>query len=235
MISRSVRWPATARLTLAAALSAFALAGCGSAKSSAPAAVAVALEASRQTDSVEVDVSLVPDTLVVIAADAADTPVSGVTVIWSVPSGTGSLSTGTSVTAGDGTAVIVFTPNAIVGTDLVSASALALTPATFTVSVTPGPPWAVSPVSGNGLSGNPGATLSQACVLRVTDAAGNAVPNVLVMWQAGGGGALSASSTTTDATGQASATLTLGPVAGIDTVTAGVAGVTPATFIETAN
>jgi hypothetical protein len=59
-------------------------------------------------------------------------------------------------------------------------------------------------VSGNGQSGQAGAALANPLVVRVTDAGGKPVVGASVNWVvAGGAGTLSATTTTTDASGTA--------------------------------
>ena len=74
-------------------------------------------------------------------------------------------------------------------------------------------------------------------VVKVTDASNRAVSGVTVNWTVtGGGGSLSAATSTTNSFGEASVTLTAGATAGANTVTAAVSGLTgsPATFTATA-
>ncbi len=81
-------------------------------------------------------------------------------------------------------------------------------------------------VSGNDQSAPPGASLSAPLVVRVTSAAGEAVPNRQVAFQVTrGGGTLSTSSATTDASGYARISpWTMGPVPGVNLVEAEVTG-----------
>lgn len=231
----SIRWPAVAGTPFLAAAALVVLGGCHGDKTVSPEVSASAVEASHQSMPVEVDAAVAPDTLVAIVVDANNQPVSGAPVTWAVVTGTGTVSAVTTTSASDGTVTTVFTPSTTVETDTVTATAFALTPAPFSVSVTTGPAATVSAVSGNGQLGQAGTALAEACVVRVTDGVGNTVANAVVTWRATGGGTMSAGTATTNAAGQASATLTLGSVAGVDSVTATVAGLAPVTFIETGN
>lgn len=80
-----------------------------------------------------------------------------------------------------------------------------------------------------------GAALPTPLVVHVTDQYGVADPGVVVTFAASGGATLGASSATTDASGNATTTVTVGAVVGVDTVTATIAGGSvPARFIENA-
>ena len=79
------------------------------------------------------------------------------------------------------------------------------------------------------------AELSQPLQVRVTGSDGNPFAGQPVTWAVtAGAGTVSASTTTTDASGTASVTWTLGPAAGANTVTATAAGVGSVTFNATA-
>lgn len=91
----------------------------------------------------------------------------------------------------------------------------------------------IAAVSGDGQSGTVGAALPSAIVVKVTDARGTAVSGVAVSFVVvSGGGSVSPSSATTDASGQASATWTLGSGAS-QIATASVTGLTSVTFTAT--
>lgn len=81
-----------------------------------------------------------------------------------------------------------------------------------------------------------GGALTAPLVVHVTDQYGDPMPNVGVTFTASAGINVAATSATTDTNGNAQTTANLtGTVAGIDTVTASVSGVTvPARFLETA-
>ncbi len=84
-------------------------------------------------------------------------------------------------------------------------------------------------------TGNPGTQLSSPFVVRVNDRNNNPLRDQTVTFRVtGGGGSVSPSTVTTDSSGQASATLTLGSAAGTNTVTASVGTLSPATFTATA-
>ncbi|MBF0262119.1 MAG: Ig-like domain-containing protein, partial [Magnetococcales bacterium] len=86
--------------------------------------------------------------------------------------------------------------------------------------------------SGTGQSGTAGAALANPFGVIVKDAFNNVVSNATVTFAvASGGGSMSSLTANTNASGIATATLTLGQTAGANSVTASVTGVTtPATF-----
>jgi hypothetical protein len=86
------------------------------------------------------------------------------------------------------------------------------------------PAAAISLVSGSAQSGKAGAALFAPAIVRVTATDGIGVAGVSVAFSAPAGGGVGASSVVTDATGTASTSLTLGPVAGAQLFTATAAG-----------
>ncbi|MBA3393087.1 MAG: Ig-like domain-containing protein [Deltaproteobacteria bacterium] len=171
--------------------------------------------------------------LVVRAHDANDNPVAGVSVVFAVASGGGTLATTTATTNAMGQAQTTLTVGTTAGTNTVTASATGLSPVTFTATGTAGAANQIAIVSGNNQSARVGTALAAPLVVGVKDANGNAVSGVSVAFAvASGGGSLSATTATTNAAGQAQSLLTLGTTAGTNTVTVTRAGLTgsPVTF-----
>src|SRR5438067_5894189 len=73
--------------------------------------------------------------LSVKVVDASGAPMSGVTVTWTLASGSGTLSAATSTTDANGVATVTYTAGLTAGTATVTATAGALTPITFTESI----------------------------------------------------------------------------------------------------
>ena len=152
-------------------------------------------------------------------------------IIWSGTVGTGAV-------AGVATFPGVSLTKVGVGYTIVATSgALVATSAPF--DVTPGVAVSISADSGNAQTGTVGTALSSQLVVKAEDQFSNGVPGVAVAWAvAAGGGALSGTTSTTDATGRARTTLTLGPLAGtdVDTVNAtnGAVSGSPVIFTATA-
>lgn len=159
--------------------------------------------------------------LVVVAQDPFDNPAEGVTVTWTVTSGGGTLSSTSTATDAQGQASVTWTIGSMAGANNngvdATASGLSGSPVSFAASATADAPTTISLVSGNAQTGTVGQSLSQPLVVLTEDQFGNPTSGVSVQWTAtAGGGSVSASSTPTDAQGQASVTWTLGTVAGTD-------------------
>lgn len=95
----------------------------------------------------------------------------------------------------------------------------------------------IAELDGNNQQGLAASTLPAPLRAVVTDASGQPVAGVTVSWSVtAGGGTLSAESSSSDASGVAATTLTLGPVAGVQTVSAAASGLagSPVSFTETA-
>ncbi|MEO5813721.1 MAG: Ig-like domain-containing protein [Gemmatimonadaceae bacterium] len=115
-----------------------------------------------------------------------------------------------------------------------AATAGLTTAATPAFNIVNGAPASITVVSGGGQTAAVNAALSPIIVL-VKDAAGNASVGATVDFAvATGGGSVTPATTTTDNSGQASATWTLGAASGAQTLTAAIAGVTPVTVSATA-
>src|SRR3954449_3147447 len=90
-------------------------------------------------------------------------------------------------------------------------------------------------VTGDDQVGAPGSPLSQPVVVKLLDQGGNAMPDQPVAWVIStGGGTVVPQSPTTDETGMASATWTLGSE-GPNSLNAVVSGIDPVTFSATAD
>lgn len=173
------------------------------------------------------------DSIAVRVELASGQVVSGATVTWAVTGGGGSISPATSTTLADGVARARFTLGTVVGAHSVTASVPGLTSATVTVTGTPDVPATLTKTAGDGQTGVVAEPLPQPVGLRVADRYGNAVPNVAVTWTPSLG-TVAPAAATTDATGQASATWTLGQSSGPHALSAIVSGLAPAQFAATA-
>ncbi|MDE3127662.1 MAG: Ig-like domain-containing protein, partial [Gemmatimonadota bacterium] len=180
-------------------------------------ATAVATALSKVSGDVQVDsVGVTLNPFVVAVTDSFGNPAPGATVNWTVVAGTGSLSAGTSTTDASGKASVLYTLSKTVRTDSVRATlagskaSVVFTAASFQRGVA-----ALAVISGDGQSGAVGTTLPASLVVEATDALGNPVAGAGVSFSTASPGASIAPSTaTTDPAGRASATLTLGTLAG---------------------
>jgi adhesin/invasin len=215
------RGPHAAAAALALAL---ALTACKSDSTNAPVSVATSITADAATNAQTATAgTAVALPVVVHVTDQGGNPVEGATVTWAVVNGGGTLGAAASTTDATGMSNMVWTLDTIARVDSVTASIQSGASVTITAIGTAGPAASESKVSGDSQTVASDST-SQPFVIKVTDRYGNAVQGAAVAWVVTGGGALSAASTTTDATGSAQVTLTLGATPGsyMITATAGV-------------
>ena len=184
-------------------------------------------------------------------SDANNNPVSGVSVSFTVSGGGGSLVGGsgspssvqaTTNALGEAYATLILGTTA--GTDTVTVTSAGLTPVTFTATATATPTTGVATtmtkVSGDNpvQSATAGSQLPNPFIVLLTDSNNNPVSGVSVSFTVsgsggslvGGSGSPSTVVVTTGSNGQASATLTLGTVAGTNTVTVTSAGLAQVIF-----
>lgn len=154
---------------------------------------------------------------------------SGATVSWTAAAGNGTLSASSSTTDANGIATIVWTLPSTPGSYSVTASLANGQSVTFNATAVAATATSLTLVSGNNQSVAHG-TVTQAFVIKAVDASGNPVAGVPITWATTGGGTLSATSNTTDATGMAQVTLTTSSTAGAFTVTASSGTLTPVVF-----
>lgn len=94
---------------------------------------------------------------------------------------------------------------------------------------------AVAKVAGDAQTGPVAVALPVPLAVKVTDSAGNGVQGITVAWAVvSGGGSVSATSGSTDASGQVTVGWTLGTALGANVATATVTGITPVSFAATA-
>ncbi|MFL5496795.1 MAG: beta strand repeat-containing protein [Gemmatimonadales bacterium] len=180
--------------------------------------------------------STLPAPLVVAVTDGFGNPVEGVAIGWTIDGG-GQVSQTSTTTGADGQTSVTRTLGTAAGPQhtFASAEGLAGSPVTFTHTATSGSAAQVSIVSGNDQTAAAGTTLPDSLIVAVLDGQGNPVPGTAVAWVVGtGGGTLSPTSGTTDASGRAGAAWTLGPQTGKNTANAVVSGIGIATFNATA-
>ena len=166
--------------------------------------------------------------------DAQGNPVSGVTVTFAVASGGGSVTGGTQVTDANGVATVgSWTLGTGVGANTLTATAGTLT-TTFTATAVTGAPANIVKQAGDAQSATVATAVSLDPTVRVTDAQGNPVAGVTVVFAVTtGGGSVTGGTQLTDANGVAAVgSWTLGTTAGNNTLTA-TAGALSATFTAT--
>ena len=163
---------------------------------------------------------------------------SGITVAFAVTAGGGTLSSSSVTTGSNGQASSTLTVGSTAGTNTVRATAAGITTTrTFTATGEATVATTIVSISGDNRTATVSTTLSTPFVVEVRDQDGDGLSGVTVAFAvAAGGGTLSASSVTTDASGRAESTLTLGSAVGTNTVTATASGITGSiTFTATAS
>jgi hypothetical protein len=172
--------------------------------------------------------------LVVKVTDQYANPIQGITVLFAVVSGAGSLNASSVLTDASGQAQVTWRLGGIGVEHAVHASSGTLPVVTFTATAITGPPATLTIVSGNNQTAVAGTTLPLPLVVRVTDQNGNVVPGAAVNFSVtGGNGAVSAASVATGSDGQAQVTWTLGTVEGANTAQAQVGTLPAAIFHAT--
>ena len=164
--------------------------------------------------------------LVVRLTGGGDTPIAGTKVFWGITSGGGSLTDSTSTTDADGKAQTTYTPGTELGTANVSA-AVGDIRTNFKIVLVPGPATQLAKFGSDNPAAVAGSKLTLA--VKLVDAFGNGIADQTVNWAADGG-AISATTGTTDKGGVTSVTYTLGEQPGTYTLTATAEGVPAATF-----
>jgi adhesin/invasin len=203
------------------------------ATSGAPAVVAVHA-GNNQTATVGTAVTIPPAVRVL---DAFSNPVAGVTVTFAVVSGAGQLTNAIASTDANGVAAVgSWTLGPVAGANELSATVESLTPVTFTATGTTGSPATVVIHAGNDQTATVGTAVTTAPAIRVTDASGNPLANVGVVFSIRlGGGQVTGASTATDAAGVATVgSWTLGTAPGVNQLDATVDTLAPVTFNATA-
>lgn len=168
----------------------------------------------------------------VIVADQNGAPLGNATVNWAVTAGGGTVASATSVTDANGNATVVWTLGTTVGTDSLQASIAGGADTFITGIVTAGAASAMHVTSADTLTVTAGTTTAP-LVVKVVDQFGNPIPSTTVTWAVAGGGTLSATTSTTDATGSTQVTLATAAAPGNYTVTATSGTLTPVTFTIT--
>jgi Bacterial Ig-like domain (group 3)/Bacterial Ig domain len=179
--------------------------------------------------------------LVVLVTDELDLPVEGQGVVFEIQSGAGTVSPDTALTDADGHASTSWSLGTSAGAQQLQARAfgngVSGTVATMlNATALAGTGSTLSLVSGDGQAGPVLSALADSLVVKVSDAVGNPVSGVEVLWTASGGGSISPASVTTGADGLAAAERVLGPTSGTQTAQAAATGLagSPVTFTHTA-
>jgi hypothetical protein len=190
---------------------------------------------AQSTDTIRATVGAAVSTpLTVTVKNAAGEPIDTATVTFAVVTGGGTLSATTVKTNASGQASTTWTLGKTPGIQTATATVGALPSITFPAVAAVGSASAIAKVTGDAQTATVGGTVSVAPSVRLTDSFGNPVPNVLVTFTVGsGGGAVTAGSANTDATGVAKVgSWRLGTTVGTNTLVA-TAGALTTTFTAT--
>lgn len=195
------------------------------------AAIVTAVRGNDQTGTVAFPLG---DSVVVQVTDAHGNPVAGVLVHWAAAPGDGSLSPVTASTNTVGEARALWTLGQTAGSQTSQASVSDLDPAGFTAVGVAGAPASLEKISGDEQTGQIGTELGDSLVVRVYDAFDNVKGGAVVEWTTEDwGGSFSPASTLSDSLGFARTAWSVGNVAGVNTATASVEGVSSKSFTAT--
>ncbi|HYL21989.1 MAG TPA: Ig-like domain-containing protein [Gemmatimonadales bacterium] len=229
--------PLRAALLVASAALAALAAACGSSGPSAPAGPAIQKAATGSGDGQTGPIlTALPNSLRVFVS-ISGAPDTGVVVTWATAGTGASVSPTTSKTHATGLAATSWTLSQVAGPQTATASVSGATgsPVTFTATAAPGAATSLTLVSGDHQAAFVNSGLPNPLTVKVGDAFGNGVPGVGVTWQSTTA-TVTPTAPTTDASGIAQATVTLGGTPGTETITATSTGLTgsPVTFHDTA-
>lgn len=176
----------------------------------------------------------------VVVRDRFNNPVSGVSVVYSIIGGNGSIATPGATTNANGVAVADgWRLGSAVGVNrlsaLVVASGVTANPIVFTANGTAGAASAVTAQTATSVSGVVGTTITPAPSVRVVDASGNPISGAQVNFVGSAGSTVVGNARLTDANGIATVdSWLLGGTAGNYTLTATSGALTPVVFTATA-
>ena len=169
----------------------------------------------------------------VIVKDANSNPISGVSVVFSVASGGGSVSGATATTNSSGIATVgSWTLGPVVGTNVLTATTGTLAGISFTATSTAGPAASLTKNAGDNQSAVIGTAVTITPSVIVKDANGNPKSDVSVTFAvvSGGGSVTGATAVTNGAGVAAVGSWTLGNAFGTNSLSATAPGLPPVTF-----
>lgn len=196
---------------------------CGGGGSSGPPPPTNTMAASGGAVQSDTVLATLSTPLSVLVHDQNNSPVQGVNITWTAPTG-GKVNGSTTVvtaTNASGAASVTLSLGTTAGSQAATAasSGVSGSPVSFLETATPGHAFSLELSSQSGTNGPPGGTLTYSVIAK--DNHGNGVSGVAITWAATvGGGGVTPSSNSTAATGIASTQHQLGPSDGHDTVTA---------------
>ena len=196
---------------------------CGGGGSSGPPPPTNTMAASGGAGQSDTVLAILATPISVTVHDQNNSPVQGVSITWTAPTG-GKVNGSTTVvtaTNASGAASVTLTLGTTAGSQAATAasSGVSGSPVSFLETANPGHAFSLALSSQSGTNGPPGGTLTYSVIAK--DKSGNGVAGVSITWAATvGGGGVTPGSNSTAATGIASTQHQLGPSDGHDTVTA---------------
>jgi len=165
---------------------------------------------------------------VVRVEDQNGNAVDGALVAWSVVSGGGTISPSQSVTGSDGLASATLRLGSLVGQQSAQATLGEAKPVVFTASAAAAPASQLIAVSGDNQTGIVKTALPAKIVIKTADAFGNVKIGIPVNFSVTlGGGTVNTASGVSDSLGLVSVDWFLGPIAGVQRLTATSGAITP--------
>ena len=201
------------------------LVACGSDDSTSPTTPKSITRVSADSVSTAVGVAMAQPLVVVV--DGGDgSPLMNTKVAWRIIDGGGTLSDSSVVTDASGHAQTTYTPGQTPGFAHVIATAGAVS-SMFTLSLVAGAAKTLEKFGSDSPAAVVGSTLTLS--VKLVDQFGNGSANATINWTASGG-TVAAATSTTDSTGVANVTYTVGETAGTYTLTATFGSLAPVTF-----
>ncbi len=200
------------------------------------AGAATSLEKSSGDNQSASASSPVPIPPAVIVKDALGNPTPGVSVTFVVASGGGLVTAAAVTTNASGIATVgSWTLGPVAGVNTLNAAAAGLGSVSFTATSTAGAVASLAKNSGDNQAAAAGSAVPIAPSVIVKDANGNAKPGVAVVFAiASGGGSVTGATVSTNAAGIATVgSWSLGPVAGVNVLSATIAGLGSVAFTAT--
>ena len=211
---------------LALSISAALMAACTSESTTGPRIVApVAVSGLGQSGFVGGSLT---QPFVVRVEDQNGNAVDGALVAWSVVSGGGTVSPSQSVTGSDGLASATLRLGAVVGQQSAKATLGDANPVVFTAIAAAAPASQLVAVSGDNQAGTVKTALPAKIVIKTADAFGNVKIGIPVSFSVtAGGGTVNTASGVSDSLGLVSVDWFLGPIAGVQRLTATSGSIAP--------
>jgi hypothetical protein len=211
---------------------AFAMAACSGSEGTAPAKPTAVQAVSGSGASATVGTALASSPTFKVT-DASGNAVANVAVTIAVTGGGGSLSGAPTKSSSGATSVGTWTLGTTAGTNTITVTVAGLTPLTITATGTAASASKVTAAPSNVATAKAGDVIASPVVFAVQDQYGNGVANQPVTFTVtAGGGSVTPSTATTDASGNASTTWRLGNRGGTQTLSA-VSGTFSTTFTAT--